>query len=202
MPTPGGPGAPSEDVSPVEDVLDRLHRAKDKAYGDAWCRRGELLGIFANIARKYDRLEVALVEEAPATVEALPDTLADLAVYAGKYLTWLAAYEPDAFNTGSPGPTAAECSADMGPDALVAVLRALPRPVDDGFEAWPAAWDGARAAFHELDEAFMRQAAGAGRPAAVDRVRCAWGLTSGAVAMLRELVTQDPAALRALDAGR
>lgn len=193
---PAGGGEPT-----IEDVLDRLHRAKDRAYGDAWCRRGELLGIFANLARKHDRLEVAAAEDVPASVESLPDTLADLAVYAGKYLTWLASHEPEAFTAGSPGPAAAECSADRGPDALVVVLRSLPRPPSTGPGAWTAARDAARGAFRELDEAFVRQAAGGRAPAVADRVRCAWTLTGGAVGMLRGLAADDPAALRALDVG-
>ena len=38
----------------------RLHRAKDAAYRDAWKRRGEVISILANIARKADRLEYGL----------------------------------------------------------------------------------------------------------------------------------------------
>lgn len=109
-------GARGQDGQPpLGDVLDRLHRAKNRAYGDAWCRCGELLGIFANIARKHDRLEVALAEPVPVSVESLPDTLADLVVYAAKYLTWLALHEPDGFTAGSLGPAVNECSAALGP---------------------------------------------------------------------------------------
>jgi hypothetical protein len=56
-----------------------LHRAKDAAYRDAWKRRGEVISILANIARKVDRLEYGL-NGAPATPdESWADTAADSA---------------------------------------------------------------------------------------------------------------------------
>ncbi len=42
------------------EVVTRLHRVKDAAYRDAWKRRGEVISILANIARKVDRLEYGL----------------------------------------------------------------------------------------------------------------------------------------------
>lgn len=49
------------------EAVARLHRAKNAAYRDAWKRRGEVISILANIARKVDRLEYGL-DDAPATV--------------------------------------------------------------------------------------------------------------------------------------
>jgi hypothetical protein len=46
----------------------RLHRAKDAAYRDAWKRRGKVISILANLARKVDRLEYGL-HGAPATAD-------------------------------------------------------------------------------------------------------------------------------------
>jgi len=78
-------------MSTWPEYLIELHREKDLAYGDAWCRRGELTGIFPNIARKYDRWMRIDDQSAAATktVEPLDDTLADLLIYAVKYVLWL-----------------------------------------------------------------------------------------------------------------
>lgn len=68
----------------------QLHRRKDAVYRDAWKKRGEMLSILANIARKVDRLEYVL-DGAPATQdESLFDTAVDLLIYALKYQTYLA----------------------------------------------------------------------------------------------------------------
>lgn len=72
------------------EAVRQLHRRKDAAYRDAWKKRGEVLSILANIARKVDRLEYVL-DGAPATQdESLFDTAVDLLVYALKYQTYLA----------------------------------------------------------------------------------------------------------------
>jgi thymidylate synthase len=62
----------------------RLHNEKDAAYGDSWKRRGEMLGIMANIARKIDRLGGSATSD-----ETSADTALDLFVYLAKYSTWL-----------------------------------------------------------------------------------------------------------------
>ncbi len=72
----------------ITDVVD-LHRVKDEAYGDSWKKRGELLGIMANIARKVDRIE-AVADGAKPGDEAQLDTAVDLLVYCAKYETFLA----------------------------------------------------------------------------------------------------------------
>ncbi|WNI17386.1 hypothetical protein [Actinacidiphila sp. ITFR-21] len=75
-------------------AIGRLHRAKDAAYGNAWKKRGEVIGVLANLARKVDRLE-ALAEGAPATYdESIFDTAVDLFVYGLKYQTLLADIDP------------------------------------------------------------------------------------------------------------
>src|SRR5215218_11106518 len=112
-------------------LLDRLHRHKDAAYGDAWRKRGEVIAIFANMARKYDRLLVAFDEQRPAATEPLGDTVADLCVYAGKYVTWIAEQHPaDLDAAGLPLPNASVIAARVGPDSLRAVLAAVPAAVD------------------------------------------------------------------------
>lgn len=79
---------------PTDEVNDRpkpsfvryvsdLHASKHAAYGDSWKRRGEQMGIMANIARKVDRLGVSDDNETAA------DTAIDLLVYLLKYERWL-----------------------------------------------------------------------------------------------------------------
>lgn len=64
------------------DFMDKLHVEKDAAYGDSWCRRGELFGILPNIARKVDRLGKSDSQETAL------DTAIDLLVYLAKYHVW------------------------------------------------------------------------------------------------------------------
>jgi len=74
----------------LREKLCRLHREKDVAYRDAWKKRGEVISILANVARKVDRLEYVL-DGAPASHdEAALDTAVDLLVYCVKYQTYLA----------------------------------------------------------------------------------------------------------------
>jgi thymidylate synthase len=71
-----------------------LHSEKHAAYGDSWKRRGEMLGIMANIARKVDRLG----SNATTADESAADTAIDLLVYLAKYRWWLTE------NLSSPNP--------------------------------------------------------------------------------------------------
>lgn len=61
----------------------QLHGDKHQAYGDSWKKRGELIGIMGNCARKIDRLGVAGGGDTSA------DTAIDLLVYLVKYWLWL-----------------------------------------------------------------------------------------------------------------
>ncbi|MDX6394370.1 MAG: hypothetical protein QOJ73_5433 [Streptosporangiaceae bacterium] len=72
------------------EVVRCLHQAKDAAYRDAWKRRGEVISILANIARKADRLEYSLGGAPPTWDETWLDTAVDLPVYCLKYQTYLA----------------------------------------------------------------------------------------------------------------
>lgn len=71
--------------SPFIREVVALHNSKAAAYGDSWCRRGETLGILANIARKVDRLGTGKETADETTV----DTAIDLMVYLAKYRAWL-----------------------------------------------------------------------------------------------------------------
>jgi hypothetical protein len=66
------------------EAVRRLHRAKDAAYRDAWKRRGEVISILANIARKVDQVEYYASSIQPvrmrlARVQALTDAAVVLA---------------------------------------------------------------------------------------------------------------------------
>jgi hypothetical protein len=113
------------------EAVRRLHRAKDAAYRDAWKRRGEVISILANIARKVDRLEYGL-DGAPATAgESWLDTAADLLVYYLKYQAYLADLDRETatrlfggssirapYSDGPPGFEAPLSQADLGPIAV------------------------------------------------------------------------------------
>lgn len=77
------------DWTELREFIIALHRSKDAAYGNSWKKRGELISIAANIARKVDRIDRVAVGAA-AGREALLDTAVDLLVYAVKYETFLA----------------------------------------------------------------------------------------------------------------
>ena len=67
-----------------EEVIS-LHRDKDAAYGDSWCKRGEMFSILPNIARKVDRLSSGKDTDDETQL----DTAIDLYVYLAKYSCWL-----------------------------------------------------------------------------------------------------------------
>src|SRR5699024_5748144 len=59
--------------------LDEMQKAKHESYGNSWKKRGETLGVLANIARKTDRLGKS------DDYETALDTAADLLIYLIKY---------------------------------------------------------------------------------------------------------------------
>lgn len=74
----------------VCDTLRMLEYKKTLRYGQSWRKHGEVLSIFANISRKYDRLETMLQSGIDGTSdESIVDTWADLAVYCLKYAGFL-----------------------------------------------------------------------------------------------------------------
>ncbi len=182
----------------IADLLARLHRHKAAAYGDAWRKRGEVISIFANLARKYDRLTKALPEDTPATAEPLIDTVADLCVYASKYLTWLAETQPAAFATVAPGLDPSRASAQNEAAGLEAVLSALgdwevatanqpPRDVEEAAVR-------IRTAFEELEAALIAQSEDtpSGAFSAERKVELGWALTAASLRLLEQLAAEDP----------
>ena len=76
----------------LEEILvyiKKLHKEKDAAYRTSWKRRGELISILANIARKVDRISEFQKSAAPVTDESVLDTAVDLFVYLNKYRLYL-----------------------------------------------------------------------------------------------------------------
>lgn len=71
-------------------AVKKLHAEKDRAYGGAWKKRGELVSIQPNIARKVDRLDTLSATGAGLTGETGLDTAVDLLVYVEKYRLFLA----------------------------------------------------------------------------------------------------------------
>lgn len=104
-----------------------LHDEKHQAYGDSWKRRGEMLGIMANIARKVDRLGGSETAD-----ETSADTALDLMIYLAKYRAWLAGHSVEVLATD-----------EMADHAANAVLRGtdlkmyptLEEPVPSGYVA-------------------------------------------------------------------
>jgi hypothetical protein len=72
-----------------------LHRRKTNDYGAAWKKRGEVLSVLANIARKVDRLETVANRDVATRDEPILDTYIDLLVYSLKYETLLADLDPE-----------------------------------------------------------------------------------------------------------
>jgi hypothetical protein len=67
-----------------------LHRAKTRDYGTAWKKRGEVLSVLANIARKVDRVGTVAGRDVATHDESILDTYIDLLIYSLKYETLLA----------------------------------------------------------------------------------------------------------------
>lgn len=74
----------------IRHAIIQLHARKSAAYGSSWKRRGEQIGVMANIARKVDRLELVVGGVTTTVDETLFDTVVDLLVYCIKYQTYLA----------------------------------------------------------------------------------------------------------------
>jgi hypothetical protein len=186
----------------ILELLERLHRHKDAAYGNAWRKRGEVIAIFANMARKYDRLLVAFAERRPAATEPLADTVADLCVYAGKYLTWIAEQHPSDLDDAGLPVRAAQISDARGPDALQAVLAAAASAPTEAPANVQAAWQDMQRSFNALERGLMAQAtpgaAAADIPGYVKKAKLAWALVQDSAWLLTHLTADSTAPLDAL----
>lgn len=118
-------------------AVKRLHTHKDRAYGGAWKRRGELVSILPNIARKVDRLETIVTTGTTLSGETMLDTAIDLLVYAEKYRLYLAEEldEGALLPPGSPKPLSNhdanfdvlvdQLDLDVGPQGIDELIREI-----------------------------------------------------------------------------
>jgi hypothetical protein len=182
----------------ILDTLARLHDHKTVGYGDAWRKRGELLSILTNLARKYDRLTVALDEHITSGDEALLDTAADLCVYAAKYLTWLAETHPGAFEAASRA-SATACSDAAGPDALRVIFSHL--NITCAEQGIDSPRTQVKTVFEPLEVALMAQAGAAATGTQFsweEKTSAAWALTESAAQLTVAVARDRPAEWRAL----
>lgn len=84
-----------EDVGYVSGILMFIHSVKESGYKLSFARRGEY-GIFHNLARKWDRIENAYHGTSFDSMEVL-DAIADLAVYAIKWMAVFMVLHPETF---------------------------------------------------------------------------------------------------------
>lgn len=117
-PAPWASVADAQYPDPFLDFVSGLHADKHAVYGDSWKRRGEQIGILANIARKVDRLGEAGAGDTSA------DTAIDLLVYLCKYRLWLTDERGERMPPGfDDWPTVL---LGDGPPAVDHLLRTLP----------------------------------------------------------------------------
>jgi thymidylate synthase len=84
----------SLDLPRIAAAIKSLHARKNAAYGTAWKKRGEVMGILGNVARKVDRIEQYMTTGAEMGDESISDTAADLFVYLLKYQLFLMEQAP------------------------------------------------------------------------------------------------------------
>lgn len=136
----------SDMIDDVRAAIKRLHSQKDRAYGGAWKKRGELVSILPNIARKVDRLDTLFKTGAELQGESALDTVIDLVVYVEKYRLYLAKSLP----TGALLPDLGSDSCEQpGFNYLIDQLnlapcrRQIPEIVGHLNAAFDACWQGA-----------------------------------------------------------
>jgi hypothetical protein len=167
-----------------------LHRDKSGAYGNAWKKRGEVISVLANLARKVDRLAAGGITRD----ENVLDTAVDLLVYAIKYQTFLADLDPAvAAALFDPAVTAPYSDGTAGFEALWATLPA--EAVEVGYDTpLDEAVARVEAAFAGLERHFD---AATPRVAVVDRAASAAVLTRAAAALVGAVCRADPDGLAA-----
>jgi thymidylate synthase len=165
----------ADPVTEFITAVKQLHRDKDRAYGGAWKRRGELVSILPNIARKVDRLDTLVVTASQMTGETALDTAIDLLVYAEKYCLFLAEkLEPGTLLApDAPTPLSDhEANFDVLLDrcSLAPGDRDVPAVVKDIVAAFDAVWKASEA--------------GASAPARLDLARILMGHAAELLALL------------------
>lgn len=173
----------------IVSALTALHEFKDRKYKDAWRKRGELIGIFANVARKYDRLAVAREEDDPDEAEPRADTAADLCVYSVKYVTWLIEHDPAAA-AAIPSADSQAWSGTRGHRAVATALQHLADGSAHIPDSLEAAFETIAAPFTELEQVLVKQQ----QTSADAKAALAWQLAVGSLGYLRRLAVDEPVA--------
>lgn len=188
------PPASTVDWVDLRESVIALHRSKDAAYGNSWKKRGELISIAANIARKIDRID-QVVGGAAAGKEALLDTVVDFLVYAVKYETFLADQSVEV--AGKLFANGGERFSD-GPAGFEDLMRTHDSVAEFGIVHVEAA--AASTAFDELDAFLQRHPQGEW----MEKLALAERLTAIALRLLAAVAVSDPDGVNALrrDSGR
>lgn len=181
------------DWSDVRESIVALHQLKDASYGDSWKKRGELISIAANIARKIDRID-QVVGGAASGREALLDTAVDLLVYAVKYETFLADQGTDVAQAIFP---AGGHRFSDGPEGFELLIRARDAVNHGTVEAEAAE---ASATFDELDVFLQQHPHGKW----LEKLALAQRLSAVALRLVLAIAASDPNAAEMLrrDSGR
>ncbi len=83
-------------VHKMMTMAHHLHNAKEEIYNRSFARRG-LVGIFMNIARKFDNVETFVMKEEYKDFH-LVDALFDIAIYSFKMIDTIRRLHPEAYN--------------------------------------------------------------------------------------------------------
>lgn len=177
----------TDDTEAFRAAIKRLHRSKDAAYGNAWKKRGEVIGVMANIARKVDRLDSVIAGAPPTQDESLFDTAVDLLVYSLKYQAFLADLDQTAgrvlFGTSPVGPPYSN-----GVRGVEYLLDEVPLTSDNGSSVVTAA-ELVVTSFGNLEACFSLATA---TSAAAERLTQARALTNAAAVLVGSLVRETP----------
>jgi len=169
----------------------RLHAEKDAAYGPSWKRRGELISVLANIARKVDRLEQVALGAPVTRDENVLDTATDLVVYTLKYQTFLADLDAGVaaslFATMPPPYSDGRLAFETLLDALD--LSSLDNDTDEYVASSTASSTAVVNAFGELERCFRDPAS---QCPADDRMKRTITLTAAAVRVVASLRHEIP----------
>lgn len=90
----------TSDVKELCAILQPFHVNRESTYRMSFAKRGEV-GIWMNLARKYDRIDGLMEQIGKAKIQdiyiTLIDTLVDLALYSLKWLAIIRRFEPESF---------------------------------------------------------------------------------------------------------
>jgi len=89
----------------LSKAMIELCAKKNIVYRDSYAKHGELLGLMANVTRKYDRLETIMLSgvDGNPVIENVGDepkatTIMDMVNYGLLWLEWLAKNKPEEFD--------------------------------------------------------------------------------------------------------